>query len=204
MDKERTVNQVTDANYWPVRAAKFVSMGRYSRAVEICKEYLPSYPEILSGRIIYARAFYYAGQIESAKEEFHHVLQLDPDNLVALKYLSDISFSQGDELVAMANYNRILQLDPGCGGLKSELKKNKIERTKTITITRGSEPAGQTEAPPLRDIPFYTETIGDLYLAQGHPRLAVKVFEALNNSGNIPRLAEKISRARQIVKEKEK
>lgn len=204
MDSETNKKQVTEANYWPVRAAKFVATGRYARAVEICREYLPTQPDILSGRIIYARALYLAGQIESAREEFHHVLQLDPDNLVALKFLSDISFSQGDEFSAMANYHRVLQLDPDCGGIKSDLKKTRTGRTQTITIIRGSETTPPPVEPPLREVPFYTETVGDLYLAQGHPRLAVKVFEALNNSGNIPRLAEKISRAKQIVKEKEK
>ena len=71
---------VTEANYWPARAAKFVAIGRYSRAVEICKEYLDAQPFLLSGRIIYARALYYAGQMESAEEEFYRVLEIDPDH----------------------------------------------------------------------------------------------------------------------------
>ena len=98
--------------YWPTLAGRYLQEGKYSKAVETCKEYLAEAPELLSGRLIYARALYHAGQIDSAAEQFYYVLALDPDNLAALKYLGDIQYAAGQEVAAMASYQRVLELDP--------------------------------------------------------------------------------------------
>ncbi len=56
---------------------------------------------------------------------------------------------------------------------------------------------------PLRPIPLYTETMGDLYLKQGYPRLAAEVFRTLNEKNENPRLAEKFAQATESIKDKE-
>ena len=58
-------------------------------------------------------------------------------------------------------------------------------------------------AKPGRDIPFYTETVADLYLAQGYPRLAADVYRNLSSVGQNPRLSEKLARAEEKIKQKE-
>jgi len=198
--KETLVEQFSAQGYRPAQAAKYLAEGKYSRAVQICKEYLAEEPQSISGRLIYALALYQAGQTESASEQFYQVLLLDPDNLVTSKYLGDIKFAEGDEIAAMANYARILEIDPYCEGLKSDLKDVKKVTTRTITLSRQSESPAITQASVGRRIPFYTETIGDLYLAQGHPRLAAEVFRTLSERNHNPRLAEKLSEAERRTK----
>jgi len=197
---ETLVEKLSAQGYRPAQAAKYLAEGNYSRAVQICKEHLAEEPQSISGRLIYASALYHAGQTGSASEQFYQVLLLDPDNLVALKYLGDVKFAEGDEVAAMANYSRILEIDPYCEGLKSDLKDVKKVTTRTITLSRQAESPAITQASVGRRIPFYTETIGDLYLAQGHPRLAAEVFRTLSERNHNPRLAEKLTEAERRMK----
>jgi tetratricopeptide (TPR) repeat protein len=170
----------------------------------LCKQHLPDEPELVSGRIIYALALFRAGQMESASEEFYRILSRDPENLVALKYLGDIKFAQGDEFAAMANFARILEIDPYTRGVCGRLAKQPAETTTTITLRRGTEASPDSDSTPLRQVPFVTETMGDLYLAQGHSRLAAAVFRSLQQQAGNPRLAEKLAQAEHNVKEKDR
>ena len=205
IEKADLVHELSAKGYRPAQAAKYLAEGKYSRAVEICKEHLREDPQSISGRLIYALSLHGAGQTESAAEQFYHVLSVDPDNLVALKHLGDIKFAEGDDIAAMANYTRILEIDPHCRGLRSDLKMTQRQATRTITLSRQAESSAEKAAtPPRWKIPFCTETIGDLYLAQGHPRLAAEVFRTLNERNQTSRLAEKLAQAERRLKEKER
>ena len=208
MSPEHSLSELTltdrlaDSGYWAAMAARKLKEGKYSEVVRLCRESLENDRDLVSLRLIYAQALFRSGQTESAVDQFHHALNLDPENMVALKFLGDISFAAGDQFAARANYDRVLAIDPNCRGLKSEIKKQPVPLTRTITLLGRSEP--HTEPPgALREIPFFTETIGDLYLAQGYPRLAARVFRKLVESGDSPRLAEKLTLAESKIKEKE-
>lgn len=202
-DKDQSVTDTLASRaYWPARAAQYLAEGRYSRAVEVCMENLPDDPNLVSARLILARALYHAGQHDAATEQFYRVMTLDPDNLVALKYLGDIKFATGDEIGAMAMYQQVQQLDPHGSGLSCRVKRRRQETTTTITLPR--PPENPTERKPLRQVYFYTETLGDLYLKQGYPRLAAEVFEHLCRNADSPRLKEKLQQSQQKVREKER
>ena len=199
-----SVDSLADQNYWPASAARHLAAGKYSAVVELCKEHLPDSPEILSGHILYARALYEAGQVESAVEQFYQVLALDPDNAVALKHLGDIACKSGDEFTAISYYSRILELDPFCRGVVSELKPKAPQTTLKVTLVQRSETTPSEIAAPLRAIPFYTETMGDLYFRQGHARLAAEVFRTLYGQTPRPHLLEKLKQAEDKARDKEK
>lgn len=206
---ESLTDKLSSQGYWPATAATRLDEGKYSDVVTICRDNLKSWPGSVSGRVVYATALYRSGQTESATEEFRHVLSLDPENMVALKYLGDSLFAAGDTPAAIANYSRIMELDPWCRGLKSDINRNKTNSgdtqvtTRTITLTRGSETKTERPLAKGREIPFYTETMGDLYLAQGYPQMAAEVFGRLHLKGESPRLAEKLAAAERKIKEKE-
>lgn len=203
-DTGKSVQTLAARGYWPALAAQYLAEERYSRVVELCKEHLADEPDLLSGRLIYARALYHAGQVESAAEEFYRVLSRDANSRVALKYLGDIFFVAGDEPAAMAHYQRILDDDPDSRALCCRLQPQKAETTHTVTIRRpGESTAATPPRPTSREIPFFTETMGDLYLSQGYPRLAADVYRTLNESGQNPRLADKLVEAEAKIKEKE-
>ena len=207
-------HRLESAGYWPAIAMRLVSESKYASAVQVCREHLRSGEDILSGRIAYALALYRAGQTEAASEQFHLILSREPNHLVALKYLGDIAYAQGDEWSAMANFGRVLEIDPETDGLRCDLpRRGSRETTRTVTLVRPLEgtddatkarPTRMTtkETAPRRDL-LYSETIGDLYLSQGHPRLAAEVFQWLYDKNPTPKLAEKLVSALEKSPEKE-
>lgn len=203
---DQSAQSVTDRlaslGYWPARARKLLSQKKYALAAELCREHLESEPEIVSGRVIYGVALYHAGQTESSAEQFFSVLSRDPDNLVALKYLGDIKFASGDEIAAMTYYRRVQAIDPNGRGLQCIIRTRPVEQTKTVTLKRPAETPKPSA--PLRNIPFYTETLADLYMAQGYPRLAAEVYRVLHVKNQTPRLAEKLAQAEQSIRQKER
>ncbi len=201
--EESLTEKLAAEGYWVARAAKCLEQGKYSEAVRFCKEHLDEEPDLTGGRLVYARALHLAGQIESAGEQFYRVLSRDPDNLVALKHLGDIRFSEGDEPSAMASYRRVLEIDPQCRGLKSNLETRPGATTRTITLKRSHETPPVTAGRGLRKIPFYTETMADLYMNQGYPRLAAEVFRRLLERNENPRLSEKLAAAEGKLHRKE-
>ncbi len=199
-----SLDSLAERNYWPAAAARNLAAGKYSAVVELCKEHLTESPDLLSGHLLYARALYEAGQIENSTEQFYRVLALDPDNAVALKLLGDIAFNAGDEFTAISYYSRILELDPFCEGIACALRPSTPQTTLKVTMVHRGETAPIESAAPLRAIPFYTETMGDLYLRQGHARLAAEVFRTLHERAPRPHLLEKLKQAEDKARDKEK
>lgn len=197
--------KLASQGYWPARAARFFEQGKLSAAVELCRENLQAEPNLLSGRLIYAKVLYHAGQSESAEEQFYRALTLDPDNMIALKYLGDICFAANEEMSALAFYGRVAANDRGWKGLKSDLSTHRPATARTIKLVGRSEAkVRKGQEVNLRPVPFCTETIGDLYLAQGYPRLAQKVFQTLNSRNQSVRLQEKLARAEEQVRERDR
>lgn len=196
---------MTQQNYWPAIAADFVRRGKYSKAVEICRENIKEKDLPLSGRLVYGQALFYANQIESAENVFFDVLALDPENITALKFIGDIKFVNSQEADAFFYYRKVWALDPHSRSLFSHLKKAEPNKTHTITLKRPEERAVPKEDDkPKREIPFYTETMGDLYLAQGFPQLAREVYTRLLLENSNSRLKEKLNNSEEIIKEKDK
>lgn len=196
--------QLSSMGYWPARADRWLSEGKHARVVELCRQNLTTEPTCLAGRLLLARALQAAGQTDSALEEYYRVLGDDPDNVVALKQMADIRFAAHDEMGAMADYQRILEIDPLCKGLQCPLLAPKEETIRTITLMRGEETIPPESATLARRIPFYTETLADLYLEQGHPRLAATVYRRLMEHNRNPRLLEKLATAERFSKDKER
>ncbi len=208
IEREQPFDEPSLSNYWPAEAARLLRDGSISAVVEMCKEHLnePSAP--LSAHIIYAQALHRAGQLELAADQCYEILARDPENLVAIKMLADIQFAQGDQWQALANYERIFEIDPHSAGLHCNLQPRE-SKTRTIVLTRAEEPVSpKTTTISVRgladtDIPFFTETMADLYLAQGHTRHAVEVYRRLHTTSTNPRLAEKLAAAEAKLKEKD-
>lgn len=201
--KNESTSELSVKGYWPAQAMEYLVERKYSRAVELCTSRLKDEPDILSGRIILARALYHSNQLNEAESHFYRILRLDPDNILALKYLGDLKFRAGDALLACSFYERVQKLDRYTRGLRSSLAKEKSERTKEtklLTIRREGE-TGKTikkTGQRLRQLPFDTETAGDILLEQGHSRMAGKIFKKLFRKNESPRLLEKLEKIEKI------
>ncbi len=201
--EETLTMELSSKGYWPAMAGEYFRQKKYSRAVELCTMRLEEQPEILSGRIILARSLFHSGQMEASEEQFYRVLQCDPENLAALKYLGDIRYCHGDEVMALSYYDKVLNINPYFGGLFSAVEEGLRGETKVLTLRRESEsPAADSAA--AREIPFKTETAADLLLSQGHTRLAMEIYRDLAARFGDGKYVEKLNRLRALNKKKEK
>ncbi|MCP4703125.1 MAG: hypothetical protein GY865_00825 [candidate division Zixibacteria bacterium] len=197
---ENLTTELSAKGYWPAKAKEYLDNKKYSKAVELCISRLKDDPKILSGRIVLAQALYHSNQLNEAESQFYRILQVDPNNILALKYLGDLKFRAGDNIVAFSFYERVLKLDEYTRGLKSSIENKDSDRTKEITLLTFRKKGETIEKTRerLRQLPFDTETTGDLLLEQGHTRMAGKIFKNLLKQNDSPRLLEKLEKIEKI------
>src|SRR5918911_65124 len=93
-------------------ASEYHKAGDLSRAIELCRTYVPQQPGYISGHIVLGQALYESGELDEAQETFETALRLDPENLIALRQLGDIAHARGDIDGARSWYTRLLDVDP--------------------------------------------------------------------------------------------
>ena len=192
-----------DFEFWPLQAESFLNDKDYKRTAEICEANLNDSEDFLSGRIIYAIALYYLKDFERAADHFYTVLTNDPDNLTALKYLGDIHYKQKKVVTALASYSRVMELDPNTQGLKCEVALARTKEASSIKIVKPPE-SRQTVSELPAASPFMTETMGDLYLKQGQPKLALEIFRELNRNSSNSHFSKRLAEVEELISRKEK
>lgn len=98
--------------YFAPLANEYRKAGDAERAIELCRTYLPQQPTHMSGYIVYGQALFDAGHVDEAAAVFQQALTLDPENIIALRYLGDITAAKGDRAAAVRWYAKVLELDP--------------------------------------------------------------------------------------------
>jgi tetratricopeptide (TPR) repeat protein len=98
--------------YFAPLANELRKLGDLAQAIAICRAHLPTQPGHVSGHIVLAQALYEAGETEDARAEFAAAVELDPENLIALRYMGDIARATGDIAEATGWYQRVLDADP--------------------------------------------------------------------------------------------
>ena len=74
--------------------------GHAERALQILERGLERHPEYMSAHIVLARCLTDLGREPEAEEAWRRVLELDPQNLVALRQLAELSIAAGDRASA--------------------------------------------------------------------------------------------------------
>ena len=98
--------------YFAPLANEHRKSGDLDQAISLCRTHLPQQPGHISGHIVLAQALFEAGSLEESREQFHAALSLDPENLIALRYLGDIAKESSDIETARTWYQRVLEVDP--------------------------------------------------------------------------------------------
>src|ERR1043166_3172090 len=136
--------------YFAPLANEYRKVGDFDQAIFICQEYLPQQPGHMSGHIVFGQALFEAKRLPEAKTVFETALTLDPENLIALRHLADISRGLGDLAAAKTWYERVLQADP------------RNEEVVGIMATMGGGAAPAAAAPPtpaaVKPVPTVPET----------------------------------------------
>lgn len=98
--------------YFAPLANEYRKLGDLTQAIALCRAHLPNQPGHVSGHIVLAQALYEARELGEARSTFEAALDLDPENLIALRYLGDIAREQGEPQQARTWYERVLDADP--------------------------------------------------------------------------------------------
>lgn len=86
--------------------------GMLEEAIEICEKGVSAHPRYASGFVVRGKCYYDLGNADQAEASFEKVLELDANNLVALKYMGLILAERGQMRDARRHFEHILQLDP--------------------------------------------------------------------------------------------
>ncbi|MBB4635828.1 tetratricopeptide repeat protein [Longimicrobium terrae] len=97
--------------YFVALAGAWREAGEPGRAEEILREHLKRFPG-LSPHVLLGRCLADRGAYQEASNEFHYVLSIDSQNLIALRTLAEMAAQSGRRDEAQRWYNELLAVDP--------------------------------------------------------------------------------------------
>lgn len=112
LEELRTKYQENPRRYFAPYANELRKVGETDQAITICRTHLSGQPGHVSGHIVLAQALHEAGEHREARDVFAAALELDPENLIALRTMGDIAYAGGDFSGARHWYERLLDADP--------------------------------------------------------------------------------------------
>lgn len=87
---ERRVQQDPASIVFGALAEEYRRAGRLEEAVATCEQGLTRHPSYLSARVTLGRALQELGRVDEARAEFERVIDVAPDNLAAIRALSEL------------------------------------------------------------------------------------------------------------------
>lgn len=180
--------------------------GMIEEAIDIVERGVNNSPDYASGHVVRGKCYYDHDNAAEAESSFTRVLELDPNNLVALKYLGMILAERGDLAGARERFKHILALDPEDKEIK--FKMEDLGATPPAPDPVPGDAPGATDARDnvepmeLRDVPdetfegapislgdddgsttdeLATMTLADIYAAQGYHDKALRIYRDVLN-----------------------
>lgn len=170
-----------DSNVFAPLADACRKAGMLEEATEICDRGVKKHPRYASGYVVQGKCYYDLGRLDKAESAFRKVLELDGNNLVALKYIGLILAGRGEEEKAMDHFKHVLDLDPDNREIKSKIEDMDEEplelrdvvdeefEGESITLGDGDETSNE----------LATKTLADIYAAQGYLDKAEKIYREI-------------------------
>lgn len=124
-------------------AEEYRRCGHYEEAVEICRTGLEHHGAYLSARVTLARALMELGRFEEAQAELDIVLRTAPENLAAIRTLSEIQRRRGD-LPAAADVFSAATL----AAAKDQEELEQMVRRLTRALDAAPAPPSRASMPP--------------------------------------------------------
>ncbi|HEY5132840.1 MAG TPA: tetratricopeptide repeat protein [Candidatus Krumholzibacteriaceae bacterium] len=160
-----------DSRVFAPLADAYRKNGETDKAIEIIEKGLEKFPQYASAHVILGKCFYDKGATERAKGEFSRVLELDGENMVALKFMGDILLAEDKRQESAEYYRRILAIDPTNEPVARALKE--MEASFVVReIDLGNAKSVRDERP--RELA--TMTLAGIYAAQGYYNKALRIY----------------------------
>jgi tetratricopeptide (TPR) repeat protein len=163
--------------------------GDISRALEILKAGLQLHPDYLSASIVLGRCHLDLGDLPSAEGAFRRVLDLDKENVIAIKALADIAERQArfDESEHWLNY--LLSIDGSNEEARQQLQRLDVVREEHSKLAVPLEEP-LVAAPPTEEVQADAETVEISPLSISEPESLIEEPSVEEPGPNIPSLIE--------------
>ena len=152
-------------------ADAFRKNGEIDKAIEILEKGLEMFPQYASAHVILGKCFYDKGGTERAKAEFVRVLELDAENMVALKFMGDILFAEDKRAEAAEHFAKILAIDP-----TNEEAARALKEMEESFVVKEIDLADEKSVQDERPRELATMTLAGIYAAQGYYNKALKIY----------------------------
>ncbi len=141
--------------------------GDVELALQIIRNGLEKRSNYVSGHIVHARCLLDRGEDAEAQQALERVLELDSENVIALKVLSEIAERLGDPVGARGWLDRLLEVDPmneeaqlmvgRLGDVGAATSKPSSEPPSSEDLEEPEEPEAEPEAPEEETPPSLAE-----------------------------------------------
>ena len=122
--------------------------GDHPLAREVLRQGLELHPDHIPGNIVLGRCCLDLGEDGPAEAAFTHVLELDSENVIALKALADITERQGRLLEASRWLGRLVSVDPSNDEARDQLGRVAGAREAAAAVITGQLTAQAGRAAP--------------------------------------------------------
>jgi len=176
-------------NFAPLADA-YRKAGLIDNAIDLCQAGLEHHPDYVSGYIVLGRCLVDKKDDAAAEGVFRRVLDLDPENILALKVLAEVAERNERFDQAMEWLNRLLMADPMNGeaadGLSRVRGKAAVSPTQPTPVV--PKPASAPAPEPVAEAPLQVEHEGLEIGAGGDagpkpPRLSIEYMEGPFTAG---------------------
>ncbi|MGH7586855.1 MAG: tetratricopeptide repeat protein [Gemmatimonadales bacterium] len=137
-------------------ADAYRKQGEVYRAIGVLREGLERHPEYIGAFIVLGRCHLDLSQDAEAGSAFARVLDLDQENVIALKVLAEIAERAGNHSEAVARLEYLLQIDRG-----NEEAQAQLDRLRTAPAEAAAAPVAPAAAAVAEEPPAPVELAAD-------------------------------------------
>ena len=156
IDELRKKFEENPRRYFAPLANEYRKTGELAQAIALCREHLPKQPGHMSGYIVFGQALFEAGELVEARDVFEQAIDLDPENLIALRHLGEIAKANGDVANARRWWGRVYDADPRNDDIAAQLAVNPEKR-----VTKADHMRTLLIASPMADMTHYVGRFED-------------------------------------------
>lgn len=127
--------------------------GDHELAKDILRQGLELHPNHIPGNIVLGRCSLDLGEDGPAEQAFAHVQSLDPENVIALQALSDITERQGRLAEAREWLGKLLSVDPSNDEARDQLARVEAAQLAASTAMTAAPPAEPEVAETTAEVP---------------------------------------------------
>ena len=159
-------------NFAPLADA-YRKAGLIDNAIDLCQSGLQNHPDYVSGHIVHGRCLVDKKDDSGADAVFRRVLDLDPENILALKVLAEISERNERFAAAVEWLNRLLLADPMNGEAADGLSRVRGKLAAQAQRQAEQPPEEPASEEPTQEEPAQEEPVASM-LEEAEPPLQVE------------------------------